>query len=98
MTDELVRAAVVRAGRTAIEYVLGSIPAGLVITPVMLQNLDLKWCAYVAAAWFLTGALQCLAAFLAGIKTGLPEAEEDDDFDPTEEGDEDDDDSEEAES
>jgi len=87
MTEELVKAAGVRALRTALEYISTSIPAGLVITPAMLQHLDPKWMALVAVAWVLTGALQCLAAFAAGIMTGLPEV--DDDEDPTEEDEDD---------
>lgn len=86
MTD-LIKAALIRAGRTAIEYVTGSIPAGFIITPAMLEHLDIKWIQLVFVAWFLTGLVQCGVVFLLAIKTGLPEV---DDFDEKAENEDDD--------
>lgn len=77
MTD-LIKAALIRAGRTAIEYILATIPAGVAITPAMLKEFDPQQAGYVFGAWFLTGLCTCGVAFLWALKEGLPEV---DDFD-----------------
>lgn len=96
MTD-LMAAALIRVKRTALEYILASVPAGFVITPAMLQHFDAKVAGYAFLAWFLTGLLNCGLAFAAAYYTGLPETqgldalEGDDDEDEEDEDDDGDD-------
>lgn len=73
--DELTKAALERAKRTAIEYICSSMPVGLVVTPAMLQNFDFNTIKWIILAWLATGVIQVAAAFFAGLKTGLPEAQ-----------------------
>ena len=73
--DELTKAALERAKRTAIEYICSSIPVGVVITPAMLQNFDFNTIKWIILAWLATGVIQVAEAFFAGLKTGLPEAQ-----------------------
>lgn len=76
--NELQEAALERAKRSAIQYVCATIPSGIVVTPAMLQNLNIKWVGLVAAAWLITGVLDVAGSYFMALKTGLPEA---DDFD-----------------
>ena len=73
--SELTKAALERAKRTAIEYICSSIPAGLVVTPTMLQNINVKYCIIVFLAWLITGLLAVGGSFFWGLKSGLPEAQ-----------------------
>lgn len=75
MNDAIVRASFVRALRTAIDYIIGSIPAGVVITPAMIESFDFHHTMIVVIAWLATGLLTCGTAFLLGIRSGLPEVE-----------------------
>lgn len=65
-------AALDRAIRTFCQSLGTSIPVGLVISPVMIQDAD--WTIYyIIVAWLLTGFLAGLASLLTSIATGLPE-------------------------
>lgn len=72
---ELVRAAAIRGLRTTCQELGTTIPAGLVITPVMVQHAG--WpLVYIVLAWLGTGILGGFSSFLTGLATGLPEAKE----------------------
>ena len=69
------RAAFVRAARTVAQTLASSLPAGIIITPVMIESAD--WSVmYVVLAWLATGLLSGVASLLTSIATGLPEAAE----------------------
>ena len=69
------RAAFVRAARTVAQTLASSLPAGIIITPVMVERAD--WSVmYVVVAWLLTGLLAGAASLLTSIATGLPEVNE----------------------
>lgn len=75
MNKELVKAALIRVQRTLVEYITSSVPAGFIVTPVMLQNLDARYVLFVFLAWLITGLIQCGVAFFWAIEQGLPEVE-----------------------
>lgn len=77
----LIKAALVRTGRTALQYIVSTLPPGAAITPVLLQELNWDAFKYVVAAWLAAGVLDCVAAFASALLTGLPEVDpaEDDD-------------------
>lgn len=69
------RAAFVRAARTVAQTLASSLPAGIIITPVMVESAD--WSVmYAVLAWLATGLLSGVASLLTSIATGLPEAAE----------------------
>lgn len=73
------RAAGVRAAKSTCQSLASTLPAGFVITPVMIQNAN--WTImYVIVAWLATGALTGVASLLTSL-AGIPETslEEDDD-------------------
>lgn len=74
MNKQFWRAALIRAARTTAQCLLSNIPAGLVVTPVMIETLDISMM-YIVAAWILTGLLGGLTSLLTSIATGLPEVE-----------------------
>lgn len=78
--SDLWKCALIRAARTAIDYVVGSTPAGVVITPAMLEHIDMHYCMIAFAAWFMTGFFACLCSFLMALKTGLPEVEKEEEL------------------
>ena len=77
----LIKAALIRTGRTALQYIVATLPTGAAITPALLQNLDWNTFKYVLGAWLVAGVLDCIAAFISALLTGLPEVDpaEDDD-------------------
>lgn len=70
----LAYSALIRSIRTACQTLAAAIPAGIAVTPALLQSLDWTF-AYVILAWLATGALSGLACFLTCMVAGLPEAE-----------------------
>ena len=90
--NELIKAALIRTGRTALQYIVSTLPPGAAITPVLLQELNWDVFKYVVAAWLVAGVLDCVAAFASALLTGLPEADPskgddafDDDVEPADE-------------
>ena len=75
---DLWKAALIRTERTALQYIVASLPPGAAVTPALLQNLDWNRFKYVVAAWLVIGVLECIATFASALLTGLPEV---DDFD-----------------
>lgn len=71
-SKEFWRAALVRALRTVAQTLAASLPAGIIITPVMVEQAD-KTIIYVVVAWLATGLLAGVASLLTSIATGLPE-------------------------
>lgn len=69
-----IKSALIRAIRTVFQELATTIPAGIVITPVMIQHFDTS-IIYVIIAWLVTGLLGGLASFLTSLATGLPEAD-----------------------
>ena len=67
------KAAAVRAVKTFAQTLVGSIPAGFVITPAMVEHLDwsLAMCVLV---WLLNAALAGVCSLLTSV-AGLPEVE-----------------------
>ena len=101
MPEKLIKASLIRALYTMLESMVSTIPAGFVITPVMIQSLDWSFL-YVIIAWLGTALFAGFCAFVramvAGIRGALPELENDtmdnedfDDFEDEEVDDEDDD-------
>lgn len=74
MNKQFWRAALIRAARTTAQCLSSTIPAGMVVTPVMIETLDISMM-YIVAAWILTGLLGGLISLLTSIATGLPEVE-----------------------
>lgn len=73
---EWAAAAGMRAIKTVCETLASTLPAGFVITPVMVENAN--WTIiYAIVAWFGTGLLSGIIALLASVK-GLPELETED--------------------
>ena len=81
MTEKLIKASLIRALYTACESLISTLPAGFVVTPVMIQSLDWSFL-YVVLAWIVTALFAGFCAFIRAIVAGLPEVKyeiEDDD-------------------
>lgn len=68
------KAARVRAIKTICQTLGSTIPAGFVITPVMVENANWNML-YVIMAWLATGLLAGVGSLLTSFK-GLPECKE----------------------
>lgn len=68
------KAAAIRAVKTVCQTLVSTVPAGLVITPTMIQTLDIS-VLYVVLAWLGTGLLSGFLSLLTSL-AGLPEVEE----------------------
>ena len=74
--NEFLKAALIRAFKTFCQTLASTLPVGMVITPVMVQ--EAEWSVvYVVLAWLGTGGLAALASLLTSLATGLPEVEND---------------------
>lgn len=66
-------AALVRAARTFAQTLVGSIPAGFVITPAMVEHMDWSL-AICVGVWIINAAFAALLSILSSV-AGLPEVE-----------------------
>lgn len=74
MSNHFIKATIIRAIRSFFQSLSSNLPAGLVVTPVMLQTLDIN-ILYVIAAYLATALLHSIASVVTSIATGLPEAD-----------------------
>lgn len=74
--NNFIKYALIRAIRSFFQSLASNLPAGLVITPVMLQTLDIN-ILYIIAAYIATAMLHGIASLITSIATGLPEADYD---------------------
>lgn len=75
MGKEFWKAAGIRALKTVCQTLVGAIPAGMVITPVMIQEANWSYL-YIIASWVGTALLSGLLSLLTSISKGLPEVKE----------------------
>lgn len=68
------KAAAIRAARTTAQNLVSNIPIGMVVTPVMIQTLNVDF-VYCVLAWLATGLLGGVTSILTSLATGLPEVE-----------------------
>lgn len=88
------KTALVRAMHTFWQTLAALVPAGIVITPAMIKELD--WSVlYVVAAWLATALIASIFSFIKSMAVGTPEAQLtetlydlDNEVDPDEEEDE----------
>ena len=74
MYKDFWKAALIRAVRTVCQNLASTIPVGIVVTPVMLQQMDIS-VVYIVLAWLATGLLAGVVSLLTSIATGLPEVD-----------------------
>ena len=72
--NTFIKYALIRALKTTCQELATTIPAGIIVTPVMVQHFDIA-VAYVIIAWLCTGLLGGVASLLTSVATGLPEVE-----------------------
>ena len=68
------KAAGIRAIRTVAQTLGGSIPAGFIITPAMIQNVNWTYLDIILA-WLATGIVAGILSLLTSL-AGLPEVDE----------------------
>lgn len=61
----------IRALKTVAQVLVGQIPVGIIVTPVMIQQADWSFL-YVILAWLATGLLSGLGSMLTSL-AGIPE-------------------------
>ena len=74
MSKKWWKCAGIRALKTFAQTLGAEIPAGFVVTPVMVQNANWSYLT-VLAAWLLTGVAAAVLSLLTSL-AGLPEVEE----------------------
>ena len=67
-------AAIERAERTVAQALVGQIPAGVVITPIMIQEANWQ-IVYVLLAWVITSLIEGLISLMTSYAKGIPEVE-----------------------
>lgn len=67
-------AALDRAERTVAQSLLSMMPAGFVITPIMIQRANWQL-AYVLLGWILTACIAGLTSILTSYVKGVPEVD-----------------------
>ena len=75
-TQEFWKAAIIRSLRSFTQALRSNLPAGIVVTPVMLQTFDSKGIWYTVIAYILTAFLHAFMSLLDAVLTGLPEVTE----------------------
>ena len=78
MNKDFWKAALIRAVRSFTQSLRSTLPAGIVVTPVMLQSFDTKGLIYTVVAYFATAFLHAFMSILDAVLTGLPEVPLDD--------------------
>ena len=73
-SNEFWRAALIRAARTVAQTLVGTFPAGAVVTVQMIQDMDIS-CLWAILAWLCSGLLSGVMSILTSVATGLPEAD-----------------------
>ena len=74
MSKKWWKAAGIRAIKTTCQTLASTLPVGMMVTPVMVQEAD--WTViYAVAAWLATGMLSGFASLLTSL-AGLPEVDE----------------------
>lgn len=63
-----------RAIRTVCQVLSSTVPAGLAITPTMIETFNIGY-VYVILGWLGTGLLGGLLSIITSIATGLPEVD-----------------------
>lgn len=74
MSKKWLKAALVRALKTVCQTLASTLPAGYVVTPVMIQELDISMI-YIVLAWLGTGLLSGVVSMLTSL-SGLPEVQD----------------------
>lgn len=73
MSKKWWKAAGIRALKTVCQELVTTLPAGIIVTPVMIQTMDISYI-YVVLAWLATGVLGGIASLLTSL-AGLPEVD-----------------------
>lgn len=74
LTERWFKAAIIRSIKTTCQTLASTIPVGVMITPVMVQEAD--WTViYAVLAWLATGLLSGIASLLTSL-AGLPEVDD----------------------
>lgn len=68
------KAAGVRALKTVAQTLASTLPVGFVVTPAMVEHLDMSM-VWVVVAWILTGSLAGILSILTSL-AGIPEVDE----------------------
>lgn len=68
------QSALIRAGWTFLEALVGTMPAGFVITPAMIQYFNIEY-VYIIIAWLATAALTAFVAMVKNHIVGIPEVD-----------------------
>lgn len=74
MNKRWLKAALIRALKTVCQTLASTLPAGYVVTPVMIQELDISL-VYIVLAWLGTGLLSGVISMLTSM-AGLPEVDD----------------------
>ena len=75
MDKKFLKAIGIRALKTTFQTLASEIPAGFVITPIMIEEANWSYL-YIVGAWLGTGILAGLVSLLTNIATGIPEVPE----------------------
>ena len=66
--NNFIKYSLIRALKTTCQELATTIPAGIIVTPVMVQHFDIT-VIYIVLAWLFTGVLGGIASLLTSIGT-----------------------------